>query len=637
MALRERDHWHGALRKAGAGALACAALLGSAAAADAGKPGPVRDPHYGDALFEFYQDRYFSSITALMVSQHFERVSNHADDAEVLRGGLLLSYGLHREAGEIFTRLIDKGAAPEVRDRAWFYLAKIRYQRGFIREAQEAVGRIGQTLPRELEEDRLLLQSNLLMSQDDFAGAARLLADTKASARAGAAAGPFVRFNLGVALVRSGDVEGGTKLLDEIGKAGAADEDQRTLRDRANVALGFAALQQDRAEDAQGYLERVRLEGSQSNKALLAFGWAAAALKKHKQALVPWTELSGRDGGDAAVLEARIAVPYAFAELGAYGQALERYTDAIANFEAESGKLDQSIAAIRSGKLVDGLLERNPGEEMGWFWQIDKLPELPYPSHLAPVLSGHDFQEAFKNFRDLRFLSKNLQDWRDKLGVFGDALQNRRQAFADRVPKMLARAEQLGLPALKKRREDVGADLDRAAADADGVALADDKQRDLLARVARSQATLEAAGDDAELVSQRERLRLAAGALAWDLAQQHPGRLWEAQKSVKTIDDELAESARREAALAQAQLDEPARFDAFGQRIAALEPRIAALIPRVVALSSEQQSFVQELAVAELQRQKERLAAYATQARFAVAQLYDRANAAREADRANKP
>ena len=101
---------------------------------------PIKAPHYGDTLFHFYQDHYFTSITSLMVSQHFDRVAPHADEAEVLRGGLLLSYGLHREAGEIFAQLIEKGAAPSVRDRAWFYLAKIRYQRGFLAEAEDGAG-----------------------------------------------------------------------------------------------------------------------------------------------------------------------------------------------------------------------------------------------------------------------------------------------------------------------------------------------------------------------------------------------------------------------------------------------------------------------------------------------------------------
>jgi len=30
--------------------------------------GPVQAPHYGDTLFQFYQEHYFSSVTGLMVS-----------------------------------------------------------------------------------------------------------------------------------------------------------------------------------------------------------------------------------------------------------------------------------------------------------------------------------------------------------------------------------------------------------------------------------------------------------------------------------------------------------------------------------------------------------------------------------------
>jgi hypothetical protein len=58
------------------------------------------------------------------------------------------------------------------------------------------------------------------------------------------------------------------------------------------------------------------------------------------------------------------------------------------------------------------------------------------------------------------------------------------------------------------------------------------------------------------------------------------------------------------------------------------------MAPRVAGLANEQRAAVQELAVAELTRQKERLVAYGTQARFAVAQIHDRANQARDGSRA---
>lgn len=611
--------------------LAAAALLACAAASAAPpkpwpvpaneKARPVEAPYYGDALFHFFQDRYFTSITTLMASQHFDRVASHRDEAEILRGGMLLSYGLHKEAGEIFAKLIEQGASPAVRDRAWFYLAKIRYQRGFLAEAEDAMARIEKNLPPALAEDRLLLQSNLMMARGDYAGAAALLEGVAKESPIG----QYARFNFGVALVKSGQDEAGNKLLDEIGLAPAADEEMRSLRDRANVALGFSALQAGQADVARRSLQRVRLEGLQANKALLGFGWAAAELKEPKLALVPWLELANRDASDAAVLEARIAIPYAYAELGAYGEATEQYNAAIAAYESEAGRLDESIGAIRAGKLLDGLIERNPGEEMGWFWNIRELPQMPYASHLTQVMAGHEFQEAFKNWRDLRFLATNLKDWEDKLGIFGDMLDNRRRAYAERLPAVQAQARTVNLQALQQRRDAVAADVERAVREQDPQAFANVKDRELLDLIEGVKQGLKDVSDAAEAQRLRERTRLAAGALEWRLTQEYAARSWDAQKDMKTIDAELALAQQRAAAVARAQVEEPARHEAFAKRIAELSARIKGLIPRVAALSGEQGREVQELAVAELARQKDRLAIYSQQARFAVAQMYDRA------------
>ena len=617
-------------------AAACAFAIGAAAAADATSPvtsHEIKAPHYGDTLFHFFQDHHFIAITTLMVSQKFERVSEHADEAEVLRGGMLLSYGMHREAGAIFAQLIEKGASPKVRDRAWFYLAKIRYQRGVLREAEDALARVENNLPPALEEERVLLNANLLMARADFNGAATALSSVNAKTPGAR----YVRFNLGIALLRAGDTARGTAVLDELGRAGAEDEEYRSLRDRANVALGFSALTNEQPKEARTYLERVRLNGLQSNKALLGFGWAADAMKEPKLALVPWIELAQRDVSDSAALEAKIAVPYAYAKLEAYGQSLERYNDAIGAFERESVGLDESIAAVRSGKLIVALLERNPGEEMGWFQRLDDLPDLPHAGHLAPVLAQHEFQEAFKNYRDLLFLTKNLEEWREKLGVFEDMLATRRKAFAERLPQVRARASAAGIEALRQRRDKAAAEITAGEAAADGIAFADAKQAELLALVKRSRAIVDKAPASPEIDQARERLRLASGALTWQLANDAVGRAWTAKKELVTIDTQVTQAQQRDAALAQAQRDEPERFDRFGKRIAALDPLLQTMLPKVAALSKEQQSVVQEIAVAELTRQKERLAVYATQARFAVAQLYDRANVKKEADHAAAP
>jgi len=588
----------------------------------------VHAPHYGDSLFYLFQGRYFTSVTGLMVSQQFERMSPHDDEAEILRGGLYLSYGMHREAGQVFASLIERGAPPPVRDRAWFYLAKIRYQRGLPAEAQDALARIDKPLPGALEEDRVLLQANVLMALDRYGDAGRVLEKVPPSS----GASRYARYNLGVALIKSGDVAGGTAQLDGIGQLPAATDEFRSLRDKANVALGYAALQQGKGAEARTYLQRVRLEGMYSNNALLGFGWAAANQGQMKSALVPWGELAGRSPDDAAVLEAKLAVPYALTDLGAHSQALVLYRDAIAAFDKQGAALDAAVAAIRSGQLLDALVPQNragdAGDEMGWFWTIGELPDvqgLPLNAHLAQLVATHPFQESIKNYRDLLFLERNLRQWQGNLDVLRDMLANRSAGYAQRLPQIRERESELNLAGMQQRVAALQAEFARAEREADVAAFATARERELQQRLERVRATLEQAGDAPEFAQARERHRRAAGALLWQQNEAFPVRLWNARKSMQALQADLERTQALDAALAAAQRDEPARLDAFAQRLEALSARVDAALPRVATLAQQQQVAIQEMAVAELLRQKERLAEYSTQARFAVAQIVDRA------------
>lgn len=630
-----------------------------------GAPQAIAAPHYGDTLFHFFQDRSFSAITGLMVSQHFGRISPHDDEAEVLRGGMLLTYGLHDEAEGLFVRLIEHKATPAVQNRAWFYLARLRHQRGLAEQATLALTRITAPLvttqgSATLEEDHQLLRAQLLLEAQDYAGASQVLQALQSRQMAEAAAQKkvvpsaaalYASFNLGVAMVRAGDPVGGQHVLDAVGQTPAPDEELRSLRDRANVALGFSALADKKPREARLALQRVRLQGPQSNKALLGFGWAAAELKDPQLALVPWVELAGRGsagGADAAVLEARIAVPYAMAELRAHQSALQGYQQAADGFELEQRALTESIAAIRAGKLVQGLLAGNLegqgaglGANLGRSGGIRTLPEMPHVAHLAPLLAGHAFQEAFKNLRDLQFLDGNLEEWQNNLAAYADMLNNRRRAFEQKLPAVRANTGAADVAALAQRREALAGALNRAQTEGDAAAFADTRERGLLQRISQGAATLKAASTQKDgqsdiegLADATERLRRAAGALQWQLSQSFSARAWEAKKALRDTDQALGQARERDAALQRAQREEPARHLHFAERIARLGGRLVAMRPAVNTVAMNVQAQLQDIAVAELQAQQERLAGYAAQARLAIAQIHDQAQFARRTDSA---
>ena len=576
----------------------------------------VHDPHFGQVLFDFYQEKYFSALGHLMSAQQLGQMPHDANEAELLRGGLYLSYGLHVEAGHIFERLIAAGASPTVRDRAWFYLAKIRYQRGYHDEAEQALAQIGGRLPGDLEDQCQILHAILLIDQKRYREAAEHLSGLKGKSdwvRYG-------RYNLGVALVRAGETEKGIALLDQIGTEPAASEEMKALRDKANVAIGYVHLQAGQPEQARNFLARVRLDGLVSNKAMLGMGWAYSALGRQDKALVYWNELKQRSQLDTAVQESLLAVPYALGKLGALRQSLHEYEQAIVVYTREMGRIDSAIARIQAGQLSASLLGQDTSEEMGWFWQLEKLPNNPETYYLSTLLAGHDFQEALKNYRDLRFLLGRLNRWSSDVVAYQDMLVTRRAGFRERLPAVMKSARMLEQPRIVAERDRLSAELMRIERENDGESLATDGEHAQLARLEsiRNRLSRKPSTDE-----EWERYRVLRGLLRWDIETVYPSRLWQAKQSLKELDAALAENEQRRDDITRASQSAPAEFDAFEKRIAALKPRIARLQGLTAELARAQEAQLNDLAITELQVRRERLASYLTQARFAVAQIYD--------------
>ncbi len=198
---------------------------------------PVEDLHYGDVLFYYFQNDYFASITRLLAAQELHRVRHSEGEAELLLGGLYLSLGEHNEAGRIFDALLA-GSAPEaVRNRAWYYLGKLWYQRGYLEEAERALGKLSGNVDPRIDAQRYMLLSQIMLRQERYD-------DAIAALRAWHGAPDwtaYAQFNLGVALVRKGRLDDAVPFLDSVGRLTTRSDELLALKDKANLALGFAA------------------------------------------------------------------------------------------------------------------------------------------------------------------------------------------------------------------------------------------------------------------------------------------------------------------------------------------------------------------------------------------------------------
>ncbi len=605
-----------------AAALAASLACGFALAQDASDehPSTVQDLAYGEVLFHLFQEDYFTALTKLLAGQTRGEFSYHEGEAELLLGGLHLSYGQHRRAGEIFGRLLEQSVAPSVHDRAWFFLAKIWYQRGYLDEAELALTRIGESLPDPIESDRQLLLARVLMAQDKFDAALAVLSGWQDDdGWVG-----YAKYNVGVSLVRLGRIDDGTRVLDEVGRMVAGDADLSSLRDKANVALGYAWLQAAQPELARPSLARVRLRGPFSNKALLGVGWADAERGDYRAALTPWIELSDRNILDSAVQESLLAVPYAFSQLGARNQAAERYLTAIDAFNAEIGRIDAAIAAVEQGVFISDLLSNRVTDSSGWYWRLDDLPNSIESHYLYELVAAHEFQEGLKNYRDLLYLRENLDRWSESLDAFDDILATRQRAFQQRLPDIERSLDAVDVDALVERRVAAESKLAEIERQQSVAALGTEREQDVWARLEGVSAKLEQLGDFAGADSVRQKQRFLQGVLFWNLSRDYKARHWRAAKDLRAIEQELRSAQRAYHQVDAVRAEWPDEFAALTGRIAGLTPRVDGLADQLDGLVVRQARFLEGVATRELYAQRDRLSTYLVQARFALASVYDR-------------
>lgn len=594
-------------------------LLSGSVAAERMAPRELRDLYYGEVLFHFYQDQHFTAATHLLAALAQNRLPNHQHDATLLLGGLYLSYGQHQQAQQIFEAMLDEDTPPAVRNRAWYYLAKLLYQRGLVDRSLTALNQIDGELATELQGDRQLLTANLQYLKGDDAAAEQAL--TRWRGKSDDAF--YARYNRGIAQLRQDKTSDND--LELLAAAKARGNTEWTIKDRANLALGFAALEQKQPELAKSHFQRVRLQGPYSNRAMLGLGWADAELNNHERALVAWTELSERNVLDPSVQEALLAVPHALGQLTANRQALDAYERAVATLTDEAARLTQSIQSMDAHNFLPALLDNNTGNQsQGWLWQLKSVDDSPESRYLAAIFASHEFQESLKNYRDLLFLRDNVQFWVAELPIYRHMLALRRQRYQQCLPSIDG-LKSADVGALAGQAEQLSAQLTQVRSSEDFSALMTPSELDQLARLTEVGDRLRALPNTPQTAALADKQRVLDGFLRWQVMAQGSDRLWQSQKQLNALHDAVDAAKQQQNALHNVLTEAPQRFEGFDQRIQALNARIPQLQQRLDRTIVEQQRYLQRLAVAALQQHQARIERQIVEAQFGIAALYDQA------------
>ena len=591
----------------------------------------LRDLYFGEALYHAYQGQYFDALQRLdaeLAQYHgldepgLDTLHFHINDAEFSVGDFELNYRMHHRAGRAIKAVLEGAVDEAVRNEAAFRLARIHFQKDQLDDALHALARIEGTVPGEIRDDVEFLRANIHMATGRPGEAVAVLGQL----RSDESLSGFSSYNLGIALLQDGRPQEAIEQLDRAGQIAAGDRAGLAIRDKSNLVLGTMLFESADFERARQSLDRVRLAGPFSNQALLRAGWAEATAEQYDRALVPWNILVEREPTDAAVQEAMLAVPHAYASLNLHGRAALMYGRALELFSNQIERIDASIGSIREGRFLDALIREETRQDTNWVIRLRTLPDAPETYYLMELMASHDFQTALQNYLDLEDLRSKLIAWRTSLDAFDDIIRLRGRNYEPLLPEVDAQFRELDsrIRLRLEQRKHIAERLQAmlTAPRPDYLATAD--ERIAGERLALMEKQL-GDSDRPESLALRQRAARLRGVLTWRLETEYHERLTAAQVHLNELNAHVDALTRQYDAFVRTRQAATHSYVGYDTRIGRLRERVGDALQRVDTVMARQGHMIETVAINQLDARRERLVAQQTQARYAVADSYDRA------------
>lgn len=629
---------------------------------------PVAGPEalnkaYQQVLYEYYQGDFFQALTQIAIlEQKFptglteipESLAGHQVAPELLKGGISLSYGLDNQAADIFSRLLVTNARPETQSYAWLLLGKTYFQNLQFEKAANAFAQIDPKNAQEyfnqvVLDNWIYMQSQLygVLSEEDLNSNAPNWLEQLSS---DSIYRQYVAYNQALALLQNEQIPQGIKQLETLANqqnnfvqrwigwaaplfnsVDAPDEtaERESIRDRANLTLGYTLLQNDLPHEAYRAFEHIRTDGLDAQPALLGYGWAAAKKDELQIALAIWQSLMQQPQNSEYVLEAYLASALAYEQAFAPRQSLAVLTQAIDRFEQSLSELDQASQQVNQRQFIlDLLVEVSANSE-----QLITHKGLPVNASqlFDSVVVSNEFRAGLLSLKQSVQIQQQLLTWQQQMLQYHLMLDERQAQRVKKAQQISQNHTLEQLAALQTRRDALAAQLSAAINQQDGQIFMPQQSQDWQARVTKAQQRLvnikllNTKLDKAPLAaSYQQRLSRVKGRLIWQASEALPANQWQAQKALGQLDEQIKLAQARQQQLLT-QLAAKPNFDQQRNSVSILATRIDAQLAKNASL---QDSLIVQLSATFAQfilAHKQKVQNYLMQAQLAIVRLNDQA------------
>jgi len=606
------------------------------AQADEPRPERAKDLRYGWALYEYHQGNVFEALTQLAVAREQGGIEGHGDHPALVEGGLMLSWGMTREASKLFTELLGSDGtgstlSPDVRNQAWFYLGKVFFLEGNRELAGENLERVDAEALAEANHDlfrewvylraRVAMMSSRIEDESKLTSLKEQLEDTDIWSL-------YLQYNSAVAALDAGDVATAEAelqtliaIIQQSADSAKPEAERDGLLDRARLSLARLYLRDDRFDAALEILGDMPLNGVFADQALFDYAVAAAGQGRPDRALDALDTLSSRD----LFLPWRQQVPFARAyvleqmnkpqrALPAFRQAADLYQARIEELDIIRNRLTEEslMAQLDFTRDSDGILTDSYG----------RLRVQPADFGIAEVLASETFQQALAELNELYQMQSFIAERQSRFESFRIMLETREQQRQVRIAETRRALENQQADQWQTLHEEFRETIATALAEEDVQFFMTAEQKALRDKLNEVEETLAGLPDDATTASQRETYRRMRAYFDWWIADDYGVNRWAAQKQLRELDREMQHfQAQRQRV--ETLMSDDDRHAELVRRISASESELATLGQEVaVALSSARRILLSQVD-SMLVDQQEELNGYLVASRHAQARLAD--------------
>jgi hypothetical protein len=639
--------------------VASALLLVSVSLAALSDPRPQRasDTGYGMALFEYHQGNFFEALTRLNKANAKGGINGHGDHPLLVEGGLMLGYGMTREARRLFQNLLDEAdVAPETRNQAWFYLGKVFWLENDAGASTDALGRVDGELLEDTDQalyhEWLYLRGQWLLARNDPSQTGEPLSRLIDELPRRAPWRWYLIYNRAVQLLADGDAGGAISDLSQlIDQAPAADdlpreiaEEFQALEHQARLSLGRLHLGQGEPEKAMAVLDDIPLDGMLSDQALFDYAVAASRQGQNAIALQSLETLQGRPLFTPWLQQVPYARAFTLEQMGQPEAALAAYRSAAEHYQGLDQRLSAEQAGLNERRLIEALSfvregdSDLPPESQGAIGQKSAEPSLgeaavlidsfgrvqvrPRDFSLAELLAEEAFQLALRDLHELYRLERSLAQWRDQLMSFDAMLDTRRSRREIRIRETREALANLNADQWIGQQADFRRRIEQATAEQDAAFFMTDEQRALKQQLDEVEANLATLPDDDSTRKQRRTYQRMRAYFNWWVADDFSVNRWAAVKQLRELDD-VMDTFISQRQLMEQEMASDTRLDEFAGRIEVKAQELDQVEAMLEAVLDQTRQKLMALVKTELTSQRREIAGYLRASRHAQARLAD--------------